>query len=104
MAKVKMRHEKSQVVQDTSRDAFDRVWSQEGWRLIEESAASATANEVEELDRDVLLARAEELGIRVRGNAKAETIAARIEEHLARHGDDPDEDTDRDIDLDDEVD
>jgi len=34
----------------------------------------------EELDREALLSRAAELGISVRGNMKAETLAARIAE------------------------
>jgi hypothetical protein len=98
---VTMFHPPSQRTQRASRDAFDRVWSEEGWQLADQSDAAASADD----EREQLLARAEALGIKVRANAKAETIAARIAEHLAEHGEDAvgtDDDDLDDHDLDDD--
>jgi ABC-type branched-subunit amino acid transport system substrate-binding protein len=79
-------HPPSQRTQRASRDAFDRVWSEDGWQLADQPDAAASADD----EREELIARAEALGVKVRANAKAETIAARIAEHLAEHGGDPD--------------
>lgn len=91
---VTMFHPPSERTQRASRDAFERVWAAEGWRLVDDEPDGPPAPDGNELDREVLLAEAEALGIKVRANAKTETIAARIAEHRATAGPTGDEDDD----------
>lgn len=82
MGKVTMHNPQSGVTQEASRAAYDRVWSQEGWQLVDTPAT--------EVDADLVAARAEadELGVSYHPKAKAETILAKIAEHKAAEAED----------------
>jgi len=82
---VTMFHPPSERTSRASADAFARVWSQEGWQLVDDvpPVPENTPAPAGDDRRDALRAEAESLGINVRGDAKAETIERKIAEARA---------------------
>ncbi len=81
---VTMFHPPSERTQRASADAFERVWAAEGWQLVDESDRPPAPDgppAPDAVDRlDALRAEAESLGVKVRRDAKPETLERKIAE------------------------